>query len=231
MEMIGDLPPRPLDALAVVADRVRRRIITPSSKPGNSDDYMAIVTFVDRFCKHFGLQIEFPQLQPSASNYQRLEAYTDIIRALGINAVEASLSHDIDGIISKYEGISDSSFGLAHLNSEEKRKILEHLEHARNVIEGNKLSDRKKNALFERLADLVLEVNAHGTRTHRFFAFAGDLGFVMGDMADKAKPLFNEVKEILKIVTRSRARQEGVSLPSGDQVLQLTPPDEIGRDS
>jgi hypothetical protein len=54
----------------------------------------------------------------------------------------------------------------------------------------------------------------------------GDVAFVMGDMAEKAKPLINEVKEMMRIVTRSRARQEGVSLPPGDDVILLPKPDD-----
>ena len=226
LEIINDLPSRPVDALAVVADRARTRIINPSATPGHSDDYMAIVTFIDRFSKRFNLGIEFPQLDASAGNYQRLVAYVNEIRSLGVNAVEKNASKEIDELIYSHEGLSDNSFGLAHLNEDEKRKILQHLEQARLIIQSSEISDRKKNALLERLSDLIKEVYLYGTSADRFFAFAGDLGFVLGDMAEKAKPLIDEIKEVLKLVTRARARQEGISLPSGDQVLQLTPPDE-----
>jgi hypothetical protein len=230
LEIIADLPAKPIEALAVVADRARRRIISPTTKLGSGDDYIAIVTFMDRFSERFGLGIQFPLLQPDASNYMRLEAYVREIRSLGINAVEKGVSDEIDDVISAYEGSAPDSFGLAHLNAEEKRKILEHIERARQIIEGSKISDRKKNALYERLASLAKEVNLHGTRTDRFFAFAGDLGFVLGDMAEKAKPLFDEIKDMMKILTRARARHEGVSLPSGDEVLKLMPPDDTVSD-
>jgi hypothetical protein len=227
MDIIRDLPTRPLDAIAVIADRARLRIINHSSpRPGDGEDFIAIVTFIDRFSLRYGLGIEFPKLGSSASNFSRLEAYVEKIRSLGINAVEHGVSEEIDKIISDHQGTSDTSFGIAHLNEDEKRKVLSHLEKARRIIETSKLSVRKKNALFERLADLIREVNTYGTRTDRFFAFAGDLGFVLGDMAENAKPLFSEVKQILKIVTRSRARQEGISLPPGDEVLRLASPDD-----
>jgi hypothetical protein len=45
-------------------------------------------------------------------------------------------------------------------------------------------------------------------------------------MAEKAKPLFKEVKEMMRILARSRARQEGVSLPPGDDVILLPKPSD-----
>jgi hypothetical protein len=95
----------------------------------------------------------------------------------------------------------------------------------RAIIESSPLSVRKKNALYARLNNLAREVDAHGTRTDQFFAFAGDLAFVLGDMATKAKPFLEEVRETLRVVSRARARQEGVSLPAGDEPLHLPSPD------
>lgn len=116
------------------------------------------------------------------------------------------------------------SFGIARLNSEEKKKIHEHISRIREILETSDLSERKKNKLFERLNNLAQEVDTQGTLTDRFFAFAGDVAFVLGDMTTKAKPLTDEVKEMLRIVARSRARQEGISLPPGDEVLRLPSP-------
>jgi len=127
------------------------------------------------------------------------------------------------------DAVDETTFGVAKLNEEEKKSILSHLEKARVIVERSQLSDRKKNALFGRLAELHREVNLTGTRTDRFFALAGDTAFVLGAMAANAKPFLQEVKEILKIVGRSRARQEGVSLPPGDETLRLpSPSDEEG---
>jgi hypothetical protein len=228
LEITSGLPRVPIEAIAVVADRAHQRILTPSQSVGTDEDYIAIVAFLDRFSKKFGIDIRFPKIGSDANNYQKLAIYVNAVRSLGVNAVEEDVSIEIDNLIAKFEGKSDSSFGLARLNDEEKKKILQHLEKARKIVEESQLSDRKKNALFERLADLIREVNTHGTRTDRFFALAGDIGFVLGEMAEKGKPFFTEVREILKIITRARARQEGVSLPPGDEVLKLPSPSDFG---
>jgi hypothetical protein len=116
-------------------------------------------------------------------------------------------------------------FGYAILSEQEKNDIQGHVEQIRKIIEASKLDDRKKNALFETLSELSRDVNRNGTRTDRFFAFASELGFCLGDFAKKAKPLFDEVKAMLKILTQARARDENIKLPTGGEVLSLPEPE------
>ena len=111
------------------------------------------------------------------------------------------------------------------LEAEEKKEIHNHIANIRSIIESSSLHDRKKNSLFQRLSELVIEVDRNGTRTDRFFAFAAEVAFCAGDFATKAKPMFDEVKEILKIVTRSRARHDDIKLPTSEEVLSLPEPE------
>jgi len=113
------------------------------------------------------------------------------------------------------------AFGYAILEADEKQAIHKHLERVRRIIEESQLEDRKKNALFERLKELVAEVNRNGTRTDRFFAFAGELGCCVSQFTTNAKAAVDETKEILKIVYRARARHDGVKLSPGDEMLLL----------
>jgi hypothetical protein len=122
--------------------------------------------------------------------------------------------------------VSSGTFGYTVLSKEEKTLIQKHIEKIREIIESSKLEDRKKNALFDDLTKLDRDVNRNGTRTDRFFAFASELGFCAGDFAKQAKPLFDEVKAILKIVTRARARDENIQLPSNGEILSLPEPDQ-----
>jgi hypothetical protein len=127
---------------------------------------------------------------------------------------------------SSMAAISAGAFGYTILTKEEKGLIHSHIEKIRKIIEASKLEDRKKNALLDALANLARDVNRNGTRTDRFFAFASELGFCLGDFAKKAKPLFDEVKAILKIVTKARAREENIQLPSNGEILSLPEPDQ-----
>jgi hypothetical protein len=142
--------------------------------------------------------------------------------------IMANRSHAIKKLAAKSFSLEGAeTFGYAILNSEEKEILHKHIEEIRKIIDGSDLNDRKKNNLFSRLNDLSFEINKNGTTTDQFFAFASEAGFCMGDFASKAKPLFDEIKDILKIVAKARARQEKVQLPPGDEVLSLPAPKEI----
>jgi hypothetical protein len=115
----------------------------------------------------------------------------------------------------------DNAVGYAALTPEEKKDCHKHLSKIRDIIEASDLDDRKKNNLFDHISQLSREIDKNGTRTDRFFAFASDFAFVMGDFARKAEPLTKELKSILRIVTKARARKEQTKLPAGDEVMQL----------
>lgn len=217
-----DLPADPARALHEVATRAGK-IVNSHRTTG---DYRAVTAFMVQFDERFALKLNL-------SHYAQAAQGSDASVMLEVCSValhqleNKQIGTDVDEVISLYESLqSDETFGLARLNAEEKQKIHDLIKRARAIIEKSDLSDRKKNALFERLNELAREVDAHGTKTDRFFAFAGDMAFVLGEMATKAKPLLEEVREILKIVSRSRARQEGISLPKGDEPLQLPAPDD-----
>src|SRR5262249_17511719 len=109
-------------------------------------------------------------------------------------------------------------FGYAILEPDEKTEIQAHIEKIRQLIEDSGLEDKKKNALLGRLTELSREVNRNGTRTDMFYAFASEFAFCMSQFSKKAKPAIDDVKDILRIVTRARARNEGIKLPAGDEV-------------
>jgi hypothetical protein len=116
--------------------------------------------------------------------------------------------------------------GYAILEGEEKKKLHEHLEKIRSIVEASPLDDRKKNSLFAYINDLSREIDRNGTRTDRFFAFAGELGFYIGQFAKSAKPAVDEAKAILKIIWQARERHDGTKLPRPDDVLLLPEPED-----
>jgi hypothetical protein len=122
------------------------------------------------------------------------------------------------------EAATAKTFGYAILDPEEKKQLHEHIDKIRSIIDKSKLDDRKKNSLFEHLSALGLEVNRNGTRTDRFFAFATEVGFCLGDFGKNAKPLFDEVSNLVRVVTGARARHEGLKLPPGEEMLSLPRP-------
>jgi hypothetical protein len=215
-DFIANLPPNPDDALIILADRASDWL----QAPRQDDDALnaAYITQIfDRFIGRYRPDIK-------AFIFTDPPAIKDYIEAI----IKFSGTREVDRLIDSYEKTVDDadSFGIANLNAEEKERLHEHLNRLRQIIESSEIPVKKKNALFSRLNALASEIDSAGTRTDRFFAFAGDVAFVVGDMAKKAKPFIDEVKEILKIVRGSRARTEQVELPH-DDTFKLPAPDLI----
>lgn len=192
------------------------------------EDSLFTVRFVERFIAKYSIDIDI-SFNRDYSLKEQANGVIDSILShkprLFSRLIEKTVENDIEDALDEFEFKNDAPIGLAHLNATEKRAIHEHIARIREIIEASNLSDRKKNALFGRLNALSKEVDQRGTRTDRFFAFMGDIAFVVGEMAKEAKPLSDEVKEMVKIVSRSRARREGISLRPGDEALKL-PADE-----
>jgi hypothetical protein len=229
-QLAGDLPPDPSEAIIKFASSIRQDVLNVSPRPAKPEDYTAIASFILKFIDKYSLSINLSKLD-SDSDLNLVMKLLSRIEAYRKTMVREATDAQVTDLLIKYDSFATrESFGLAHLNTDEKKKIHESIGRIRSILETSTLSDRKKNALYDRLNELAREVDASGTMTDRFFALAGDIGFVMGDVAEKAKPLLREVKEVLRIVTRARARQEGISLPPGDEVLRLPAPDELSLD-
>lgn len=219
------LPADPNEALYEFAKRVRDQYerFHLNARP---EDYSDALKFIYSFADRFGIEINWPDVLDGSREKPDSVLLLDVAREVTMQLHDRGVGSEVYEVLSEYEATqAEETFGIARLNPTEKQKIHEHISAIRKVIESSPLSDRKKNALFARLNELANEVDKHGTRTDNFFAFLGDLAFTVGDMAGKAQPAIKEVREMLKIVYRARARQENISLPSGDEPLQLSPPD------
>ncbi len=126
---------------------------------------------------------------------------------------------------------SNDAIGYAVLTPEEKEECSDHIEKIRSIIETSDLDDRKKNSLFRHLNKLHMEINRNGTKTDGFFAFMGDAGFVIGKFGKDSKPFWDEVRELIKVVSKSRAKKEDVALPKGDELLRLPQIDDDEKGS
>ncbi|MFH3478837.1 hypothetical protein [Xanthobacter variabilis] len=138
-------------------------------------------------------------------------------------SIEAEIDSKLNEWVDEVEG---QTFGFASLSSSEKEKLIVHIERIRSIIESSEIRQSKKTKLYDRLTSLYNEILRDNTRTDSFFSFMGDLAFVAGEMAEKARPALLELKEVLRIVMRSRGKREGVSLPNEDDLPQLPATDQ-----
>ncbi len=223
-DAVGQLPQDPQTALVRFAEWVesRRRNSSPSV-----EGYIRVKLFYATFIKRYNIQLDITEALSISTPEKSVATIQQLVFAARERLLEDGIEASVSDLLDQYESkVGLNSFGFAKLNDDEKRKIHANINKIRVIVNESAISDRKKNALYGKLDDLASEVDRIGTRTDQFFAFMGDVAFVMGDMATKAKPLLDEVKDMIKTVGRARARQEGVSLPPGDTPLSLPAPDE-----
>ena len=220
-DVVRGLPSDPFVALYRFAQWVS------SQNNSNAEGYIRVRTFYESFIKRYSIPINLDDISAKGTQKGVVEYITSEVLKKREILLKSEIEVDIDNLIGEYESATSlDTFGIARLNSDEKQKIHASINKIRTVIDESPLSERKKNALYKKLDDLAHEVDRIGTKTDAFFAFMGDVAFVMGDMAKKSKPLLDEVKDMIKVIGRARARQEGVSLPPGDTPLSLPAPDE-----
>jgi hypothetical protein len=225
-ELAQGLPIHPARAIVVFSDRVLAKVINPhpNQRPGKPEDFAAITAFTLKFCSKYQIPVELPPSGPNVYDHMaQIIAQINGQRSRILNGV---IDSEIDSLLSDYDSGVGDTFGIARLNAEEKKKIHEHIENIRALIESSDLSDRKKKRLFDKLSELTKEVDAHGTPTDRFFGFVSELGFVLGEFGQNTRPLFREVRGMIQSISRARARQENISLPPGDEPLRLPMPED-----
>jgi len=143
--------------------------------------------------------------------------YSDEINGLERKLKEYEIEKEIDSAIR----LNIDNFGYENLDKTEKSEIHEKLNNIRTIVENSELDDRKKNALFSKISDLAAEVDRKGTKTDAFFGLMADVGIHLGSFAKNAKPMTDEVKDIVKIISRARARTEDVALPANSELLLI----------
>jgi hypothetical protein len=222
---VQQLPPDPFVAILRLAEWVKgQRYAVPAP---TTDDYIKAKALFKSFVSRYDIPVDIAEALRMTNPGESVAVIADIITLHRELLLTANIDIAVEDLLNNYEsGAGLDSFGVAKLNEEEKRRITNNIDAIRVAVDQSQITDRKKNALHKKLDELAAELNRIGTRTDQFFAFMGDVAFVMGDMATKAKPLLDEVKDMIKTVSRARARQEGVSLPPGDSPLSLPAPEE-----
>jgi hypothetical protein len=74
---------------------------------------------------------------------------------------------------------------------------------------------------------LAAEVDKDGTNTDAVFVLFGEMSFALSWVEKNNRPVFQHVKDIMKIIFGRRAENEGTALP-GPEDFPLFPPQSDG---
>ncbi|MFY2027257.1 hypothetical protein HZS47_22900 [Achromobacter xylosoxidans] len=88
----------------------------------------------------------------------------------------------------------------------------------KQITESKLFEDDHRRRLLLKLEKLQTEIHKKMSTLDKFWSILGDAGVVVGKFGEDAKPMFDRMNEILKIVWRTQARAE--DLPS-DSVAPL----------
>jgi hypothetical protein len=237
-KIFNDLSSDPWTASYELLQRLNKEILNKNTP--TDDDYATACGFLEAFYESQSWKLP-SRISLNSSNSdsvdeiarrlraaQRLqyEAYVGEITANFKAMARRKAKEALDAALAK-------AVGYAILEPSEKDEINKHIENIRKIVEESGPDDRKKNNLIERLSDLAREVGRNGTRTDRFFAFASELGFCLGQFTKNAKPAITETKAIMRIIWGARARHDGIKLPPGDGDMPplLPEPDQTSASS
>lgn len=112
------------------------------------------------------------------------------------------------------------------LDDSDKVKIRVHLAKIKVIVENSDAPIEKKETIFERISELLLEVDRSRTRMDAFADFAGRLAAISGGFArDGVEPWMKMLKPIFEILGAAKDEEENrPQLPKPSERKKLEPP-------
>jgi hypothetical protein len=190
----------------------------------SNEDRAVLCKCLEAYARKYSV-LSFPK-KDATTNWENYLGY--MLRSIDRIGFEVRLDRytkQIDTVLEEVEELekAEQPFGYAFLSPEEKATIHKTLDKIRKIIEASNLTLAKKRALYSRLNNLSKEVDQDGTRSDAFFSFAIDISMLVAQLEKNGRPAINHVKDILKIIFRARAENEGSSLPSPEDFPLLPP--------
>ncbi|MEO0399130.1 MAG: hypothetical protein AAF224_06850 [Pseudomonadota bacterium] len=206
--LLHDLDPNPGKAAVEICDRLQSYLEANEDKDEDAAEaaFQLIVKFASR------ARLPYSDAVSSLAARQSTSYYQDFRTASGI-AKRHRNEIEMDEALSGYFDDKIYDFGYAILSSDEKKEIERLLSNISSIIQESDLNSRKKNKIFEKIADLQKEVYKDGTKTDGFVTLLHDLWFAANQMVGNRDELMGLARDIYEIVSQSRAKNENVELP------------------
>lgn len=111
------------------------------------------------------------------------------------------------------------------LDKVEKEKIRHYIEQIRTVVENSELPQDKRDAIFKKLSELVLEIDRDRTRFEIVVDTVRGVARLSGDVErEGAEPWWKWVKLIFGVIDDAKEKEPQVSLPAPKERKRLEPP-------
>lgn len=113
---------------------------------------------------------------------------------------------------------------IIKLSKSYKDEIHNLINKIRQITESANLTDKKKDAIYNKLSALSLEVDKSRTRSEALLSLYFDITNAASEGAENLDPLIERVERLMKIFGRAKREQEQGQLPAPEKPKQLNPP-------
>jgi hypothetical protein len=221
-DFIKNIPEEYEDALKYFVD-IYRTFDQPISS-GNLiqryEDYVDAYFVFKAFIKSSGVPFafSFPELEPD-----KKENNINIVKSLYKYISKLIDKLEDEKIIPSAEYRFASKMGTVfsyNFTDGDIQKIQEYLNELRSLISSSTLfSDNHRERLLKRLESLQRELHKRMSNIDKFWGLIGEAGVVLGKFGEDAKPFFEIIMKIGKIVWNTQSYAE--ELPSGTPLPRL----------
>jgi hypothetical protein len=131
---------------------------------------------------------------------------------------------DVDKFITKTritQGRRTKGYSVA-FDAAAKAKIRHFLDQIREIVDKAEIDDRKREALYARIAALQAEVDRSRTRFEALGAYFVETAGLLGEAGKKIEPLTNSIAKVFGIA--KSAEDAALSLPKAPELRKLNPP-------
>jgi len=223
---MADLPDDDELAFVVYEERLREKTRGHSSQLSEYGDSISVAReYANRLAAFIRLsKLSIPiSLEPPFNDAEFWDWYNRFVHIIDYYIVEFKLAHarrHSKGIVSAISFSQNYKEEIGHL-----------LERVRKVIRQADLSGPKKDAIYEKVAQLQAEVDRSTTWFSSLLSRWLDLTNALGEGAENLEPVARLMERLWKVFGRAKAEHDRQSLPPPERRKELPSPKSEASDT
>lgn len=209
---LDDLPDDPELAFVEFDNRLFKAVQLDNNRADWSVE-RRYVWRIKAYCDEFKIGLDF---RPPQSDADFRDWYTSFLDEISYHKTRIT--------IRKQKEDRAGATTILKLNEGFRQEIYKRLDQVRAYIEASGLNDRKKDAIYAKIAALRSEVDRSKTRLDAFLSIQLDVTAAIGQSADNLEPVVNLLNAITKVFSRAKTANEQEILGKPDEQPRLEGP-------
>ena len=211
------LPDDPRLAFVVYEQRLRQttRDAAPSMEGWGLERRYA--NSLIAFIRIEGLSISVGDPPVSDSGFG--EWYYSFLTLIDYHLVEYKLAHT--------RGRRTNPVTTISFSQDYKEEVASLLDRVRKIVNQTTLEDKKKDAIYAKIAALQFEVERSTTTLGALLFNYLDVMTAIGEGGERAEPAVKILERLMRVFRRAKADRDQGQLPPPEETKQLPPPDDL----